>query len=241
MKLVSDVASLAGISKRTLQHYNDIGLLVPSKITTYGYLEYSDGDIERLLRILLYLELDFTIEEMREVLDGEKLKEKEILKEHKNILCNERKRLSMLINSIDNFLEDKFKESMLEDFNKNRVIRIEEVCRINDLKEDYLNDKVDKNKGDDILNSSLLDIKSEGERIYDLFVEVMPYGVESIKTKEVMESFQKYMNDKFCIFSIEEFERLSEVYIKDKSFSSILDSKKVGLGEFIGQAIMYWF
>lgn len=91
------------------------------------------------------------------------------------------------------------------------------------------------------MESNLLTIKTEGEKIYDLFVEVMPYGVESKKTQVVMESFQKYMNDTFSIFSIEEFERLRKVYINDKSFNSILDNKKIGLGEFIGEAIMYWF
>ncbi|MGG7076555.1 MerR family transcriptional regulator [Clostridium sardiniense] len=242
MKLVNEVASLAGISKRTLQHYNDIGLLVASESTKEKYLEYSNRDVERLWKILLYLELDFTIEEIKEVLDGEKLKEEAILKEHKNILHNKRKRLEGLIDSIDSALLGEFKESMLEDFNKNRVIRIEETCRIDEFKEEYLkNSKAKKSKGDDVLESNLLAIKTEGEKIYDSFVEVMPYGVESKKTQVVMEDFQKYMNDTFSIFSIEEFERLSEVYIKDKSFSTILDSKKTGLGEFIGQAIVYWF
>lgn len=242
MKLVNEVASLAGISKRTLQHYNDIGLLVASESTKEKYLEYSNREVERLWKILLYLELDFTIEEIKEVLDGEKLKEEAILKEHKNILRNKRKLLEGLIDSIDSALLGEFKESMLEDFNKNRVIRIEEICRIDGFKEEYLkNSKAKKSKGDDVLESNLLAIKTEGEKIHDSFVEVMPYGVESKKTQVVMEDFQKYMNDTFSIFSIEEFERLSEVYIKDKSFSTILDSKKTGLGEFIGQAIVYWF
>ena len=242
MKLVNEVASLAGISKRTLQHYNDIGLLVASESTREKYLEYSNRDVERLWKILLYLELDFTIDEIKEVLDGEKIKEEAILKEHKNILYNKRKRLEGLIDSIDSALLGEFKESMLEDFNKNRVIRIEEACRSDGFKEEYLkNSKVKKSKGDDVLESNLLAIKTEGEKIHDLFVEVMPYGVESKKTQVVMEDFQKYMNNTFSIFSIEEFEKLSEVYIKDKSFSTILDSKKTGLGEFIGQAIVYWF
>ena len=49
------------------------------------------------------------------------------------------------------------------------------------------------------------------------------------------------MNEKFSIFSVGEFEELSQLYIKDKSFNSSLDEKKMGLGEFIGQAILYWF
>lgn len=91
------------------------------------------------------------------------------------------------------------------------------------------------------MNLNLMDMKVECESIYDSFVEAMPYGVESIKTKKVMEDFQNYMNEKFSIFSVGEFEELSQLYIKDKSFNSSLDEKKMGLGEFIGQAILYWF
>lgn len=91
------------------------------------------------------------------------------------------------------------------------------------------------------MNLNLMDMKVECESIYDSFVEAMPYGVESIKTKKVMEDFQNYMNEKFSIFSVGEFEELSQLYIKDKSFNSLLDEKKMGLGEFIGQAILYWF
>lgn len=67
MKLVNEVASLAGTSKRTLQHYNDIGLLVASESTKEKYLEYSNMDVERRWKILLYLELDFTIAEIKEI------------------------------------------------------------------------------------------------------------------------------------------------------------------------------
>lgn len=91
------------------------------------------------------------------------------------------------------------------------------------------------------MNLNLMDMKVECESIYDSFAEVMPYGVESIKTKKVMEDFQKYMNKRFCIFSVGEFEELSQIYIKDRSFNSSLDNKKIGLGKFIGQAILYWF
>ena len=91
------------------------------------------------------------------------------------------------------------------------------------------------------MNLNLMDMNRECESIYNSFVEVMPYGVKSVKTKKVMEDFQDYMNKKFCVFSVGEFEKLSQLYIKDKSFNSSLNDKKIGLGEFIGQAILYWF
>ncbi len=51
---VGELAKLAGISVRTLHHYDEIGLLSPSERTAAGYRMYSNIDVERLQRILVY-------------------------------------------------------------------------------------------------------------------------------------------------------------------------------------------
>jgi DNA-binding transcriptional MerR regulator len=45
---VKDVARLAGVSVRTLHHYDAIGLLVPGTGTDAGYRLYTDSDLLRL-------------------------------------------------------------------------------------------------------------------------------------------------------------------------------------------------
>ena len=55
---VGQVANLAGISVRTLHHYHQIGLLVPSGYSGAGYRRYSAGDLERLQRVLFYREAE---------------------------------------------------------------------------------------------------------------------------------------------------------------------------------------
>ncbi|MEU4671458.1 MerR family transcriptional regulator [Amycolatopsis sp. NPDC023774] len=56
---VGEVAVLAGITVRTLHHYDEIGLLSPSGRTAAGYRRYSEADLDRLQRVLLYRELGF--------------------------------------------------------------------------------------------------------------------------------------------------------------------------------------
>ncbi|MDB4866854.1 MAG: mtaB, partial [Cohnella sp.] len=51
---VKEVSDLAGVSVRTLHHYDAIGLLVPSSVTPAGYRLYSDGDLEKLQQILFF-------------------------------------------------------------------------------------------------------------------------------------------------------------------------------------------
>lgn len=66
---VSEVAEIAGVSVRTLHHYDEIELLVPRGRTDAGYRLYDDDDLLRLQQILLGRELGLTLEEIRRSLD----------------------------------------------------------------------------------------------------------------------------------------------------------------------------
>lgn len=63
--LVKEVSEIAGVSVRTLHHYDEIGLLVPRDRTDAGYRLYDDEDLLRLQQILLGRELGLTLEEIR--------------------------------------------------------------------------------------------------------------------------------------------------------------------------------
>ena len=69
MRTVSQVSELTGVSVRTLHHYDAIGLLKPTRVTEAGYRLYDDTALERLHTILLFRELDFALEEIRQILD----------------------------------------------------------------------------------------------------------------------------------------------------------------------------
>src|SRR3954464_13397408 len=66
---VGEVATLAGVTVRTLHHYDRIGLLSPSERTTAGYRRYAPADLDRLHRVLVYRELGFPLEEVATLLD----------------------------------------------------------------------------------------------------------------------------------------------------------------------------
>jgi DNA-binding transcriptional MerR regulator len=66
---VKDVARIAGVSVRTLHHYDAIGLLVPQLRTAAGYRVYTDADLLRLQQILIGRELGLSLEEIRRSLD----------------------------------------------------------------------------------------------------------------------------------------------------------------------------
>ena len=67
MMTVNEVSKLAGVSIRTMQYYDSIGLLKPAEYTESGYRLYDDTAMERLQQILLFRELEFPLKEIKEI------------------------------------------------------------------------------------------------------------------------------------------------------------------------------
>ena len=65
MMTVNEVSKLTGVSIRTLQYYDTIGLLKPIQYTESGYRLYDDTSLERLQQILLFKELEFPLREIK--------------------------------------------------------------------------------------------------------------------------------------------------------------------------------
>jgi DNA-binding transcriptional MerR regulator len=65
---IGDVAERTGLSLRTIRWYEEVGLVPPSARTTGGFRLYTDSDIERLEIVKRMKPLDFTLEEMRDLL-----------------------------------------------------------------------------------------------------------------------------------------------------------------------------
>jgi DNA-binding transcriptional MerR regulator len=65
---IGDVAERTGLSLRTIRWYEEVGLVQPSARTSGGFRLYTDADIERLELVKRMKPLDFTLEEMRDLL-----------------------------------------------------------------------------------------------------------------------------------------------------------------------------
>ena len=68
MMTVNEVSKLTGVSIRTLQYYDKINLLKPSRYTESGYRLYDDTALETLQQILLFRELEFPLKEIKEII-----------------------------------------------------------------------------------------------------------------------------------------------------------------------------
>lgn len=98
MKTVHEVSKLAGISVRTLHHYDAIGLLTPTTTTEAGYRLYDDDALERLQCILFFKELEFPLKDIKEILDSPNFERNKALEQQIKLLTMKKEHLENLIN-----------------------------------------------------------------------------------------------------------------------------------------------
>ncbi|WP_175408588.1 MerR family transcriptional regulator [Streptomyces sp. TRM64462] len=65
---IGEVAERTGLSLRTIRHYEDVGLVTPSARSKGGFRLYTEADVERLMVIRRMKPLDFSLDEMRDLL-----------------------------------------------------------------------------------------------------------------------------------------------------------------------------
>lgn len=98
MMTVHEVSRLAGVSIRTLQYYDKIGLLHPTGYTDAGYRLYDDADLERLQHILLFRELEFPLKDIKAIMDNPGFDRNKALEQQIELLQLKREHLDQLIN-----------------------------------------------------------------------------------------------------------------------------------------------
>ena len=98
MKTLHEVRKLAGISVRTLHHYDAIGLLTPTTTTDAGYRLYDDDTLERLQCILFFRELEFPLKDIKEILDSPNFERSKALEQQIELLTMKKEHLENLIN-----------------------------------------------------------------------------------------------------------------------------------------------
>ena len=120
MKSISQIANLTGVSTRTLQYYDEIGLLKPSKLTAAGYRMYDEKALQTLQEILFFRELGFPLKEIKQILQQPHFDKINAFKKQKELFILKRNRLDRLIQLLERLERGEncmsFKEFDLSDY-----------------------------------------------------------------------------------------------------------------------------
>lgn len=105
MYTIRQLASLAGVSTRTLHYYDEIGLLKPTLYEDNGYRRYGEKAVYQLQQILFYRELGFSLAEIKEIITSPDFNLTEALERHKIALHGRQQRLARLIDTIEGTIQ----------------------------------------------------------------------------------------------------------------------------------------
>ncbi|MGW1227073.1 MerR family transcriptional regulator [Streptomyces sp. NPDC001478] len=99
------VAALAGVSVRTLHHYDHIGLVRPSARTAAGYRAYAADDVQRLREVLAYRRLGFGLREIAGLVGDPSADTVAHLRRLRGLLLEQRERTDAMVAAIDKELD----------------------------------------------------------------------------------------------------------------------------------------
>ncbi|WP_040198329.1 MerR family transcriptional regulator [Candidatus Soleaferrea massiliensis] len=105
MMTVKQVSLLTGVSIRTLQFYDEIGLFKPTKITDAGYRLYDENALETLQQILFFKELDFTLKEIKAIMENPRFDKTAAFKKQRELIQFKRDRLNALLELLDKLIK----------------------------------------------------------------------------------------------------------------------------------------
>ena len=97
MMTVNEVSKLTGVSIRTLQYYDKIGLLHPAEYTEAGYRLYDDAALETLQQILLFRELEFPLRDIKKIVESPDFDRSKALEQQIELLTLKKEHLENLI------------------------------------------------------------------------------------------------------------------------------------------------
>ncbi len=241
---VGRVAEIAGVTVRTLHHYDEIGLLTPGDRSSAGYRRYDDADLERLQQILLYRELGFTLEEIAAILDDPDVEARAHLRRQHGLLRDRIARLQEMVTAVEYLLEARKVGINLTPQEKFEVF--------GNFDPDAHNDEVEERwGGTDAYQESArrtsrytkddwVRIKQEAADLSARWVAAFDAGVpaESQVAMDLAEEHRQQITKFFYECTFEIHVGLAEMYMADERFTKHYEDQRPGLAQYTHDAIM---
>jgi DNA-binding transcriptional MerR regulator len=239
MFTVKQLSKLAGVTPRTLHHYDEIGLLKPSRVGDNGYRYYGEESVLRLQQILFYRELDIPLDEIKKILGRQDFDVLGALQSHKDALKRQVTRLNRLINTVDNTINhlkgnttmsDKaYFEGFSEEEQEKYAAEAEQLYDAETVRESNRKWKAYSAKKKE-------SILAEGKAIYTAMIAAMPKGAASRDVQALVERWRKHM-EYFWTPNVEQLLALANGYNDEPRFKANFDKMHPQLAEFMREAV----
>jgi len=239
MFTVKQLSKLAGVTPRTLHHYDDIGLLKPSRIGDNGYRYYDDESLLRLQQILFYRELDLPLDEIRKIMADNSFDVLNALQSHKDALNKQVTRLHRLIQTVNNTINHVKGKTKMNAKNLFEGFSEEEQEKYA-LEAEQMYDpetvRASNRKWKSYPTAKKEAILAEGKSIYVDLAAAMPKGAKSKEVQAVVAHWHKHMQY-FWNPNDEQLLGLVDLYNNDSRFRENYEKVAPKLSEFMREAV----
>ncbi|MEU7578785.1 MerR family transcriptional regulator [Streptomyces sp. NPDC041068] len=241
---VGQVAGFAGVTVRTLHHYDEIGLLAPGGRSHAGHRRYSEADLDRLQQILFYRELGFPLDEVSALLDDPEADPRAHLRRQHELLTARIEKLQKMAAAVETAMEARKMGINLTPEEKFEVF--------GDQDPDQYAEEVQDRWGNteayrESQRRSASYTKDDWKRINDEFSaihahmgDLLDQGVAA-DSQEAMDGAEEHRlficrNHYECAHELHTC--LGEMYVSDERFTAFYEAIRPGLAVFMRDAIL---
>lgn len=239
---VHRLAELAGITVRTLHHYDELGLLRPATRNAAGYRLYGERELLLLQQILFFRQLDVPLDEIRRILSDPGFDQVQALKRHRELLKTQAGRLNRLVDTIDktlHMLEGKMELSdaeLYEGFSQEQIERYKRESR-----EQYGVEVVEESerRAKGMSKGQWQAVKDEGDAVTRGLADLMDRRPDDPDVQALIARHYQWV----CTFwtpNAEAYAGLGQLYTDNEEFRANYDRYRVGLADFLRAAMTHY-
>lgn len=236
MMTVNEVSKLTGVSIRTLQYYDTIGLLTPDEYTESGYRLYDDTALERLQQIMLFKELEFPLKEIKDIIDTPGFDRDKALDQQIELLTLKKEHLENIINFARNI---KLSGETKMDFTVFDTKKIDEYAKR--AKEQWGNTpeyKEFEEKASKLKDEDKAGVSKEFMKIFAEFGQMKSLEPSSDRVQLQVKKLQDYITEHFYKCTVQILGSLGKMYSAGGEFTENIDKAGgVGTADFTAKAI----
>jgi DNA-binding transcriptional MerR regulator len=240
---VGEVAKDAGVTVRTLHHYDEIGLLSPTGRSSSGYRRYEYADLERLQRILAYRKLGFGLDKIAAILDDDAVDPVDHLRRQHAALLDQIDDLRAMVAAIEKTMEARklgislTPEEIFEVFGENDprqyADEVEQRWGRTDAYQESQRRTAQYTKDD------WKRIQAEAAANVQRFASLFRTGAAASSTEamDAAEEHRQHITRWFYDVPYPMHRGLGDLYVSDERFTANYDSAAPGLAQFVRDAI----
>lgn len=242
---IKALASMAGVTTKTLRHYEEVGLISPRRVQSNGYRIYGKEEVHRLQEILFYKTLEMPLEDIKKILQDKAFDRRKALQMHKRKLLEKKVQMEQLLETIDNSLlemegrihmkdQDKFHGLLKENVTKNEERYGQEI------REKYGEEVVEKANDKYLGQSKEAYDKGEalGKEILEkLYVAMETKDPTSKEAKEVAKLHKAWISLYWPVYDKVAHKGLTDLYVTDERFKKYYDEGKEGAAQFLRDSV----